>query len=549
MALIGLGASARAQTVTTPAGVTYRGASANGVTSFKGIRYAAAPTGERRWAPPYAPEPGGSELDARAFGSACPQIESPFGPASVNEDCLFLNVFVPGNVSSRARLPVLVFFHGGAFISGSSESYDPTSLVLQNETIVVTVNYRLGTLGYMAAPLLSASDRRGVSGNYGLLDQQFALGWVKQNIAAFGGDPREVTISGESAGGFSVCALLVAPSANGLFRRALSESGPCSFPLPTREQAEAKGQEFVQAVGCASDSAAEGAACLRQLSVEAVLANQTPTSELLGSPTGLTEFFPNVDGQLLPQQPMSAIALGAFNRVPIVLGTNRNEGTLFVALAFDLLNGQPLSAEQYPQQLERTAQAVLAQASSQFGSESNPSGSSTQLLAAQLEHEYPLRDYDTPGEALAAVITDGTFACPAYISQQLLSLFTPTYAYEFADRSAPMPFLPPVSFPYGAAHTTELPYLFDNLAQLRSDQSRLARSMRGYWTKFAATGSPIDLGQPLWPLFTIATPLTQSFAGSLPRTDATFALDHHCLFWSSLLVQGSVLSVLRQAGG
>src|SRR5262245_12912281 len=165
---------AQAQTAATPSGVTYHGASAAGVTSFKGIRYAAAPTGERRWAPPYAPDVGSRDVEAKAFGSACPQVESPFGPGSTNEDCLFLNVFVPGNASSRARLPVLVFFHGGAFISGSSEAYDPTSLVLQRNTIVVTVNYRLATLGYMAAPALSATDRRGVSGNYGLLDQLFA---------------------------------------------------------------------------------------------------------------------------------------------------------------------------------------------------------------------------------------------------------------------------------------------------------------------------------------------------------------------------------------
>lgn len=541
LALTGIGASARAQTATTPAGITYRGVSAGGVTSFKGIRYAAAPTGDRRWAPPYAPDIGSRELDAKAFGSACPQVASPLGAASTNEDCLFLNVLVPGSVSSRARLPVLVFFHGGAFISGSSESYDATSLALQRKSIVVSVNYRLATLGYMASQALRSADRRGVSGNYGLLDQQFALRWVQQNISGFGGDAHEVTIFGESAGGFSVCALLVAPSANGLFRRALSESGPCAFPLPTSEQAEARGDAFVQSVGCANASAAETVSCLRQLSVEAVLANQPQASELVAGPTGLTAFFPNVDGAVIPQQPMNAIALGLFNRVPVVLGTNRDEGTAFIALAFDLLNGQPLRAEEYPTQLTRVADALLAQASSP---DANQLGLSTQLLAAQILQQYPLRNYDSPGQALAAVYTDSTFACPALISQQLLSLFTPTYAYEFADRSAPMAFLPPISFPYGASHTTELPYIFDQLANLNADQSALANSMRNYWTQFAATGSPVTLTENLWPLFTIATPLTQTFSGRQPRTSATFSLDHNCTFWSSLLLQGAALSAL-----
>jgi para-nitrobenzyl esterase len=551
-------ARAHAQTVSTPQGLfppaTYRGTSASaGVTAFKGIRYAAAPTGERRFAPPLAPEPSTGTLDAGAFGSACPQVASPFGVASTNEDCLFLNVYVPGSAAATDRLPVMVFLHGGAFVSGASDLYDPSTLATQGNAIVVTVNYRLGTLGYMAAPALSATDPRRTSGNYGFLDQQLALRWVQQNIAAFGGDRGRVTVFGESAGGFSVCALLTAPSAAGLFQRAISESGPCSFPLPARAISEASGTTFIEAVGCNRSTDAETVACLRGLDVQTVLDSQTPSSELLSNPSALTQFFPNVDGVVIPQQPVLALALNQYNHVPVILGTNRDEGTLFVALAFDLLSNEPLRAAEYPTQIASAADAVMQQVSAQLPGGGN-SGLTRQLLAAEIQAQYPLSNYDTPGEALAAVITDGTFACPALITNELLSLTTTTYGYEFADRGAPMSILPPVSFPYRAAHTAELQFLFDPPAEqpsrLTRDEQTLATTMKQYWTRFASVGAPNALatGAPLWPLFSIAAPVVQSLASPTPRPALDFSAEHHCQFWQSVLLQGTTLAVLSSAG-
>jgi para-nitrobenzyl esterase len=552
-------ARADAQTISTPQGLfpaaTYRGASTtSGVTAFKGIRFAAAPTGARRFAPPFAPEPASGTLDATAFGSACPQVDSPFGAASASEDCLFLNVYVPGSPAATNRLPVMVFLHGGAFVSGASDQYDPSTLVTQGGAIVVTVNYRLGTLGYMAAPALTATDPRRTSGNYGFLDQQFALRWVQQNIAAFGGDRGRVSVFGDSAGGFSVCALLTAPTAAGLFQRAISESGPCSFPLPTRAASEASGTKFIEAVGCNGGTDADTVECLRQLDVQAVLESQTPASQLLSNPTALTQFFPNVDGAVIPQQPVLALALNQYNHVPVILGTNRDEGTLFVALAFDLLSNEPLRAAEYPTQIAIAADAVMQQVSAQLPG-GDDSGLSTQLLAAEIQNQYPLSNYDTPGEALAAVITDGTFACPALITNELLSLSTPTYGYEFADRGAPMSILPPISFPYRAAHTAELQFLFDSPSELpsrlTSDEQTLATTLKQYWTQFASVGAPNALATsaPFWPVFSIAAPVVQSLAAPTPRPMLDFSAEHHCQFWQSILLQGTTLAVLSSAGG
>jgi len=191
-------ASEAAPTVTTPSG-TYQGVAETGITAFLSIQYAAAPTGPLRFAPPTAPPSLSGTIAATAFGSSCPQTPSPFNDLPTDEDCLFLNVFVPGNsVSASKNLPVMVFFHGGSFVYGTGSLYDPTVMVIQGNTIVVTVNYRLGILGYMAEAALSAG-ANGVSGNYGFQDQLFALKWVQQNIGAFGGNPQKVTIFGESA--------------------------------------------------------------------------------------------------------------------------------------------------------------------------------------------------------------------------------------------------------------------------------------------------------------------------------------------------------------
>jgi para-nitrobenzyl esterase len=547
---------ADAQTVTTPGGTfpaeTFQGVAGNGITTFLGIRYAAAPTGNLRFAAPTPPAAVTGTVEATQFGSPCPQSASPFGTASNDEDCLFLNVYVPGSsVSARNSLPVMVFYHGGAFVFGQGSLYNPTQMAMEGDTIVVTINYRLGILGYLADAALDAVSPNNASGNYGLRDQQFALKWVQQNISAFGGNPRNVTIFGESAGGFSVCANIVSPAAKGLFQAAITESGPCATPLPSKAAAEAGGAQIVSALDCADATAAATVACLRGLSIAQILAVQNAVTGA-NSLASLFAFFPDVDGVVIPQEPITAIALGEYNHVPVIEGTNHDEGRLFVALAFDLNpTVGPLTAANYPAAVAAIAatavqegQAVLAS----LGSGGTASSSNTQkeiaTLTQEIVNEYPLANFPSPDVALATVLTDSGFSCPANIGSELFSLETPTFAYEFKDENAPMLFLPPVSFAYGATHTDELQFLFNFPNDpLTANEQQLATTMKGYWTNFARNGSPNGSGDPTWPGLTILADDIQSLTPPTPSVEFNFAQDHKCNFWLGILVQTALAGV------
>jgi para-nitrobenzyl esterase len=319
----------------------------------------------------------------------------------VDEDCLFLNVFVPKPpVSANNRFPVMVFFHGGAFVFGEGSDYDASPLAIQGNVIVVTINYRLGILGYLADSALDTQSSNGASGNYGLADQQFALQWVRQNISAFGGDSEKITIFGESAGGFSVCANVVSPSSAGLFARAITESGPCSSALPTKSAAEVEGAGIAAALGCSQSSSAAVVSCLRALTVPQILTiqNAITSQNSIGS---LTAFFPNVDGVLIPQEPVMSLLLGKFNRVPLLMGTNHDEGHLFIAVDFDLNSlAGPLTAAEYP-----TAVAAVAE-----GGSTNPQ--LVEKITGEILKEYPLSQYSSPDLALSAVFTDAPSVVP-----------------------------------------------------------------------------------------------------------------------------------------
>jgi para-nitrobenzyl esterase len=229
--------------------------------------YAAPPDGALRWRPP-RPAPRWSGVrDATQFAPHCPQPASPFGQASTSESCLFLNVFKPGRRRARRHNPVMVWIHGGALVTGESDGYLPATLV-QDGVTVVTINYRLGALGFLAHP--APADAKGQSGDYGLMDQQAALRWVKRNIARFGGDPRNVTVFGESAGGLSTLSQVASPQARGLFEKAIVESGSYNLTQASLSSAESAGEAFAAKVGCASQTAA----CLRSLPVSTILANE-----------------------------------------------------------------------------------------------------------------------------------------------------------------------------------------------------------------------------------------------------------------------------------
>ena len=239
------------------------GLASGAVNEFLGIPYAAPPVGPLRWKPPQPAASWAGVRAATAFAPHCPQPASPFGKASTSEDCLYLNVYTPSHQQPGARNPVMVWIHGGALVTGESDDYNPAKLVADGVT-VVTINYRLGALGFLADPALA--DAKGQSGDYGLMDQQAALRWVQRNIANFGGDPGDVTIFGESAGGLSTLSQVASPQAKGLFEKAIVESGSYNLTQASLATAETAGEAFATKAGCASGTAA----CLRGLPVSGI---------------------------------------------------------------------------------------------------------------------------------------------------------------------------------------------------------------------------------------------------------------------------------------
>jgi para-nitrobenzyl esterase len=489
--------------VVTDRGVV-RGVVSRGMRSFEGIPYAAPPVRALRWK---APRPAAAWKGIRAatnFGSSCPQPASPFGKQSSSEDCLYLNVFTPQPAGKGHA--VMVWIHGGALIYGESNDYNAAALVKQ-DVVVVTINYRLGLLGFLSHPALSAESPTHSSGNYGLLDQQAALAWVKRNITRFGGNPRNVTIFGESAGGLSVRSQLVSPLAKGLFDKAIIESGAYPQTLPTKAQAEAMGQAIATKVGCSDQSAA----CLRSVPVTSLLL--LPTLGLDGE-ISFAQLL-NVDGNVLPAALSAAFKSGSFNKVPVLSGSNHDEWRLFVALFADL-SGNPVTVANYQTHIQ-----------SEFGVPAP--------VAALFASQYPPGSYPSPAIALGALGTDLVFACNARTDVRNLSQFVPTYQYEFNDPNAPR-LLPAVSFPYGASHGSEIQYLFPPAQpQLNAVQKQLAAAMRKYWTQFAKTGDPNGGGLPEWPKYTSVADQAQSLVPPTPTTEATFATDHNCAFWATVL--------------
>ena len=501
----------------TPAIVTTSGplkGIVNGnVAEFLGIPYAAPPVGPLRWTPPQPFGTWHGLLDASSFGNVCTQ------GGRGSEDCLFLNIYAPnfkknGNKHGSA-MPVMFWIHGGALTGGAGSDFDPTPLLASQNVIVVTINYRLGYLGFLAQTALDSEGHE--AGNYGLMDQQFAMQWVQNNIAAFGGDPSNVTIFGESAGGQSVYCQLASPTAAGLYTHAIAESGSYEIfepflinaldPIAALSVAETTGTPNVpsgatiaNSVGCSSQTAA----CLRGVSNTALVSVQVGT------------VYPFVDGTLLTETPAQAFATGNFNRVPVMAGTNHDEWRIFVAEQYDA-HGNPILTEP-----EYDA-ATLAM----WGP-----------LLGPIVLSIPAYAYVPPGgQVLGASGTDGVFACSARNGDILLSNFTNTYAYEFNDENAPphQSDLPGLSFSLGAFHGAEVQYLFDVgfFFELNAAQHQLSQAMVGYWTNFAASGNPNGGSLPTWSLYNPTSDIFQSLIPPTPTTESTFNTDHLCdAFWN-----------------
>lgn len=486
---------------------------------FLGIPYAAPPVGDLRWRPPQPAARWHGLRDATQFANHCPQPATAFGLPSTTEDCLYLNVYTPAEHRGwhkGHRHPVMVWIHGGAGFLGESDDYDPTNLVENEDVVVVTLNYRLGFLGFLAHPALSAEANYHGSGDYGFMDQQAALKWVQRNIKNFGGDPNNVTLFGESFGGLSVHTQLASPEAAGLFDRAIIESGAYYLNTTSLATAEFLGTQAATLLGCS----AQTAACLRSLDVATLLSKQ-----------GSAGFTGNVDNKVLTQPIGAALQSGQFNQVPVMEGSNHDEWRLFVAINFELVS--PYTATN----------------STNYAARINASFGGLPLAPYIIPH-YPLPNPPTPpgpSIALGAVGTDGIFACNSRTSIRRMANFVPVFAYEFNDQNAPQLFLPPdvvSGMPYGAAHASEIQYIMDlrpavPAPALTPAQLKLSDKMVSYWGHFARFGDPNSRRTPNWPQYDRTADLFQSLIPPTPTTEATFCADHQCAFWGVLLGTGN----------
>ncbi|MBD9528890.1 carboxylesterase/lipase family protein [Paracoccus sp. PAR01] len=483
--------------VESPAG-SIIGTEVDGLSLFQGIPYAEAPVGDLRWAPPVARKPFNTPFQASDPGAECVQAAvfwRPGYPASWNEDCLSLSVYAPQ--SDPKNLPVIVGFHGGGSVNGSKVDWDPKGLARSGH-VVVTVNYRLGALGFLALPELEAESSDGKSsGDYGDLDRAEALRWVQKNISAFGGDPKRVTIAGQSAGARGVCWLLGSPTAAGLFSAAIVQSGR-DCPMTPKDEAIANSGKFVAALGC--DKAENRLACLREATPAEIIAAQKTSG--VGWPQ-------TWGGSAMPVPVKEAIASGQFNKVPVIFGHTRNERAAATYEGNDLLL-QPISRDSYESYVRK-----------QYPDRAD------KLLAA-----YSASADIAPGKAKADIDTDsGACAIAPFIGD--LGRHVPLYLYEFGDETAPdRPYMTiPKSFPIGTGHSAELPYVWETLisGQLSDDQRKTADVMTGYWTALG-DGSPMTG----WPAYAEGSAQRIRFLESGKtelQDDAAYAQAHNCALY------------------
>lgn len=428
--------------------------------AFLGIPYAAPPIGPLRYAAPIEHATWSEPRDATKLGAPCIQPDSEArGPSS--EDCLTLNIWTPN--TKEAAKPVLVWIHGGAFFQGSGGDaiYEGTKLAVRTGAVVVTFNYRLGALGFLAHPAL------GGGATFGILDQRAALTWVAKNIAKFGGDPRRVTVFGESAGAWSICVHLASPKSYGLFARAIMQSGACENAIYfNRSEAIIQGGIFAQRAGCTGDNMVD---CLRRIDARDLI-KLLPMKRSLLLPPGVW-WGPVVDGVDLPREPMEAIRRGEFARVPMMVGANRDEGTLHT-IGFK----------------EVTAQEVQTFAEDVFG----------ELAATKVPERY---NRPVPKDNLTDIVTDGIFVCEARrIARAATAAKVPVYLYHFTRALAD-----PRVHALGATHSVDLFFLWGNIDLgygIAPEEIPLSESMMDAWGSFARDGVPS--GAPgAWPLYTI----------------------------------------------
>jgi para-nitrobenzyl esterase len=450
------------------------GMNEDGLMVYRGIPYAAPPTGDLRWKPPAPVQPWEGIKETKVFSPACPQPttadpSSGDTPANMSEDCLYLNVWTPAN-GADDKLPVMVFIHGGAFAqgSGSLPLYNGTALAKRG-VVVVTTNYRLGALGFLAHPQLADESSYNISGNYGLLDQLAAMQWVQRNIGAFGGDPSRVTVFGESAGATSILIHLVSPASTGLYRQAIVESGPLWTNGTTmniispRAEAEQFGEEFAQSLGYSGPDAIRQ---MRHVSAQD-LVNATPWPPSAFWILHTLRFKPTIDGWLVPESPDTLFHLHRQNPVPLIIGTNSNEGTT-------LATNANMTVPEYETFIR-----------ARFG---NDAGT---VLA-----RYPANSTEDVQLRMEQIMTDYDFSRAAkFVAGSMADLNRSTYLYRF---SYVMP-----GQPFGAFHGSELFFVF-RPPTMKPDpvSTGVSDTMMDLWVWFAKTGNPNGGMNVSWPQYT-----------------------------------------------
>ncbi len=499
IALLALGCAARAAAAdcanipTDKGPVT--GVDNKGVCEYKGIPFAAPPVGELRFRLPQPAQPWTAPLVADAFRAECYQTpmvdlgasKKPTG----DEDCLYLNVW--SAAAAGANKPVMVFIYGGGFQhgSGSMDTYHGARLAATGDVVVVTLNYRLGPFGFFLHPSLAEPDGTN-EGNYGMYDQIAALKWVRANIAAFGGDPDNVTLFGESAGGMSIAMHLTSPLTAGLFHKAIIESGPVFMLSKTLNELMPVGESVAAHLGCGNPATA--AACLRALPAEDILLKVKSGIMFLDTP-GDTQKFPSeplAGGLLYPKTAIAAFRAGEYHKtVPVIIGTNKDEASFFV------FNDKLETRDDFNARLAKDRskmEAIMGR----------------KILSGTILDFYDPDKFETPRKAYAELMGDMAFTCPTRMHANLMAGHgTPVYLYHFTHEPEGVEMLGD----WGAFHGSELPFVFGNMTFLGmkfpyANNKKVSRKVLGLWAGFAHTGAPQYEDAPAWPAY---DPQTQAF--------------------------------------
>lgn len=479
------------------------GKSVGAADEFLGVPYAAPPIGTLRWMPPQPAKPWTGIRDATHAKSRCVQndVVAPLTKFR-NEDCLYLNIYRPAHPASAA-LPVLFWLHGGAFIVGAAQDIDGSALAARQNMVVVSISYRLGAFGFANMRQLQVQQPEEPMGNYAIRDQLTALRWVRANIAAFGGDPKQVTIIGQSAGGASVLILMASPESTGLFKGAIEMSGGIYSGLRTAAQEEKYGPSSKMVSGLLCGTAKDIGSCMRAKSADDVYVAGG------GFATRVSNWTPTVDGKIIPDQPLRSIGNGKFLKVPLIAGIVASNAEFFVQ--WRLLNGDlPWTEKDYSDFVAKLPNA------------------------GEIAKTYPYIHYKSGDDAYIAVASDQE-ACSALDIADAASPYTPVFFYEFDDPMAPSTYFDFPSYPTGSFHTADIPYVFQRgypnehkplQPEWSPAQKALSDRLMQYVGDFARNGDPHHGWNPgeVW---------IESPNGDHSESVQTYRNRHHCDLFKS----------------